>query len=72
MNNVMTSSFCELNENDMMMVDGGKIDRDSSFLSDVGYVYGQYYNFAYGFGGYVQQNGGVKGMLKTAYDFYTK
>lgn len=23
MNNVMTNSFCELNENEMMMVDGG-------------------------------------------------
>lgn len=25
MNNVMTNGFCELNENEMMMVDGGSV-----------------------------------------------
>ena len=54
------------------MADGGKIGRDTSFWYDVGYAYGSYYNKAYDFGGYIHQNGGVGGMVRTAYNFYFK
>ncbi len=62
----------ELNEQEMIMADGGKIGRDTSFWYDVGYAYGSYYNKAYDFGGYIHQNGGVGGMVRTAYNFYFK
>ena len=70
MEKVMTIGFCELKENEMMNIDGGKIGRDTSFWYDVGHAYGTYYNNAYDFGAYVHQNGGLGGMITTAYNFY--
>ena len=52
--------FCELNDQEMMMVDGGEINAGSLFV-DIGRAAGvaahDWCNFWEGYGAYVHQNG---------------
>ncbi len=65
MNNVMTNGFCELNENEMIMVDGGATINPGSLFVDFGRAIGEaahkainsWCNFWEGYGAYVRQNG---------------
>jgi bacteriocin-like protein len=54
MENVMTKGFCELNENEMMNVDGGD-EKDTQFGYYVGYGVGAWSNFWEGVGASAHQ-----------------
>lgn len=57
MENVMTNSFCELNEQEMMMVDGGEGSLFEKLGKAAGTGFHNWCNFWEGYGAYVQENG---------------